>query len=221
MQLHCDPISTTSRPILMFLAEHEAPVEIVHVSLMAGEHLSDEFACLNRNRAVPVLTDGGFVLTECSAILKYLAEALGSPTYPGERRERALVNAAMDWFNTGLSHDLNYSFVYPQIFPNMRFEGHEVQAAVLERGLANARKRLDVLDYQLAERDFVCGNEITLADYIGATYIGLSEAIDFDLSPWPNVEAWMFGMRQRPSWGESHAAFYGLIAAHRAPAAAE
>ncbi|HET9159892.1 MAG TPA: glutathione S-transferase family protein [Caulobacteraceae bacterium] len=221
MQLHCDPISTTSRPILMFLAEHEAPVEIVHVSLMAGEHQSEAFACLNRNRAVPVLTDGDFVLTESSAILKYLAEALDSPTYPTERRARALVNSAMDWFNTGLSHDLNYAFVYPQIFPQMRFEPEAAQAAVLERGLANAKKRLDVLDYQLADRDFVCGNDISIADYIGAGYVGLSEAIDFDLSPWPNVEAWMFGMRRRPSWQESHAAFYGLIAAHRTPVAAE
>jgi len=40
-------------------------------------------------------------------------------------------------------------------------------------------------------------------------------------SLWPNVEAWMFGMRQRPSWGETHAAFYGLLAAHREQIAAE
>jgi glutathione S-transferase len=221
MQLHCDPISTTSRPVLMFLAEHEAPVEIVHVSLMAGEHMSEEFACLNRNRAVPVLTDGEFVLTESSAILKYLAEAVGSPTYPTERRARAHVNATMDWFNTGLSHDLNYAYVYPQVLPNFAFADPAVQAAVTDRGLEWAKKRLDVLDFWLADNDFVCGDEITIADYLGAAYIGLSEAIAFDLAPWPNVEAWMFGMRQRPSWGETHAAFYGLLAARREAVAAE
>jgi glutathione S-transferase len=170
---------------------------------------------------VPVLVDGDFVLTECSAILKYLAEAAGSPTYPTGRQARALVNAAMDWFNTGYSHDMNYGHVYPQIFPQFAFEAPETQTAVLQRGLANAQKRLAVLDLWLEDRDFVCGNDITIADYIGAAYVGLAEAIAFDLSPWPNVEAWMFGMHQRPSWNESHAAFYGLLAAHREPVAAE
>src|SRR3954469_23609996 len=129
MKLYCDPISTTSRPILMFLAEHEAPVEIAQISLLAGENQSEDFACLNRNRAVPVLVDGAFVLTECSAILKYLAESLNSPTYPPERQARALVNAAMDWFNTGYSHDMNYTYVYPQMFPHFTFEDPKTQAA--------------------------------------------------------------------------------------------
>lgn len=221
MKLYCDPISTTSRPVLMFLAEHEAAVEIVHVNLLAGENQSDDFARINRNRAVPVLVDGEFVLTECSAILKYLAETLASPTYPSDRQGRAQVNAAMDWFNTGYSHEMNYAYVYPQIFPHLGFEVPEVQAAVMQRGLTNAHKRLAVLDAWLEDRDFVCGNDITIADYIGAAYVGLSEAVAFDLTPWPNVEAWMFGMRQRPSWAETHAAFYGLLAAHRSQIAAE
>ena len=221
MKLYCDPISTTSRPVLMFLAEHEAAVEIVHVSLLAGENQTEAFGCINRNRAVPVLVDGDFVLTECSAILKYLAETLASPTYPTDRQGRALVNAAMDWFNTGYSHDMNYGYVYPQMFPPFAFDDPATQAAVLDKGLTNAKKRLAVLDHWLEDRDFVCGNDITIADYIGGAYVGLSAAVDFDLSPWPNVEAWMFGLRQRPSWDESHAAFYGLIAAFRQQAAAE
>jgi glutathione S-transferase len=221
MKLYCDPISTTSRPVLMFLAEHETPVEIVHVNLLTGENQSDDFARINRNRAVPVLVDGDFVLTECSAILKYLAETFASPTYPTDRRERAQVNSAMDWFNTGYSHDMNYGHVYPQIFPNLAFEVPEAQAAIIQRGLSNAQKRLAVLDAWLEDRDFVCGNDITIADYIGAAYVGLSEAVAFDLSPWPNVSAWMFGMRQRPSWGETHAAFYGLLAAQGAQVAAQ
>src|SRR4051812_27597816 len=101
MQIYLDPISTTSRGVLLFLAEHSMTVEIVPVSLFQGEHLAPAYAVLNPNKAVPTLKDGDFVLSECSAILKYLADACGSPAYPADLRRRARVNQAMDWFNTG------------------------------------------------------------------------------------------------------------------------
>jgi len=46
---------------------------------MAGEQYQPAFTTINPNSAVPVLEDGTFRLTECSAILKYLADLIDSP----------------------------------------------------------------------------------------------------------------------------------------------
>ena len=215
VKLHYDPISTTSRPVLLFLAEHDLPVELVLVDILAGETRTEAFLALNPNAAVPVLQDDGLVLPEGSAILKYLADVAGSPAYPAERKARARVNAAMDWFNTGLSKDLNGDYVYPRMLPDYALPA-PIQAEVSRRGLERAHHWLGVLDrHMLAPGGYVCGPDLTIADYLGAVYVGLSEAIEFDLSPWPNVAAWMNRMRARPAWEATHAAFYGFIASRR------
>src|ERR1043165_9559593 len=82
MKLYMHPVSMTSRPVRLFIAEHNIPAEEVTVDLMKGDHYKPPFTTINPNRQVPVLEDEGFRLTECSAILKYLADKVNSPAYP-------------------------------------------------------------------------------------------------------------------------------------------
>ena len=89
MKLYYHPISSTSRPVLLFAAETGLPLELQIVDLFTGEHFQTAFEAINPNHLVPVLEDGDFRLTESSAILKYLAEKTGSPLYPKELKARA------------------------------------------------------------------------------------------------------------------------------------
>src|SRR3972149_5883076 len=95
MKLYMHKVSTTSRPILLFIAENKIDVEQVVVDLMTGEHMKAPFTRLNPSKQVPVLEDGDFVLTESSSILKYLADKIGSPAYPQDPKKRARVNEMM------------------------------------------------------------------------------------------------------------------------------
>ena len=79
MKLYADPISTTSRPVILFIDDTGAPVEFQLVELMKGGHMQPEFVAINPSHAVPVLQDDELVLTESSAILKYLADKIDSP----------------------------------------------------------------------------------------------------------------------------------------------
>ncbi len=212
MKLYQDPVSTTSRPVLLFLAEHELPVELVHVDLMSGAQHDPGFTALNPNAAVPVLVDGDLVLPESSAILKYLGDVAMSPTYPGDLKKRGRINAAMDWFHISVSRDFGYCYVYPTVFPGHRFENAATLAEVQKRGRDGFTKLFGVLDARLADHAFVCGDDLTIADYLGAVHLGMGELVDFDFAPWPNIAAWLERMKARPSWGEVHAAFYGLVA---------
>ena len=58
MKLHCHPASTTSRPLLMFVAERDIAIDIKTVDLFTGEHLGEGFSALNPSRLVPVLDEG-------------------------------------------------------------------------------------------------------------------------------------------------------------------
>jgi glutathione S-transferase len=217
MKLYYDPISTTSRPIVLFLAEHPLPVELSTVSLFAGENQEPAYAAINPNQAVPTLVDGDFVLTESSAILKHLAELAGA-AYPKAPQARARVNQLMDWFNTGLYRDFGYNLIYPQVLPDYRFDNPATQADVLARAAQRAAKWLRILDTcYLAEAGYLCGDEPTIADYLGACYVTLGDWIGYDLSPYPNVSRWLKAMRARPSWDATHGAFDALVAQMRQP----
>src|SRR5262247_429549 len=149
MKLHFHPVSTASRPVVLFCAEAKIAYDPVIVDLMSGEHMKEPFLTLNPSHMVPVLEDGDFRLTESSAILKYLADKVHSPAYPSDLRQRARVNERMDWLNTGFYRDFSYGFLYPQIFPFMKRPDDKVQAGTLAWGKDKALTWLKVLDGSL------------------------------------------------------------------------
>lgn len=213
LRLYMDPISTTCRPILMFAEEAGIALTPAPVSLEKGEHMSAEFLAINPAHAIPVLDHDGFILTESSTILKYLADLHGSPAYPADIKARARVNEAMDWFNTGFYGAFGRGYVYPQVIDFFIWPTPEQQEAALERALMLAKDRFAQLEGRLALNGrFVCGETITLADYFGACLVSLGELVGFSLAPWPNVQAWMARMQTRPAWGNTHAAFNGWVA---------
>jgi len=215
MKLYYHPVSTTSRPIMLFAADHGLDLDWQLVDLFTGEHLQPAFAQVNPNQLVPVLEDGDMRLTESSAILKYLADTVGSPAYPVELRQRARVNERMDWFNTCLSRELGYGFVYPQLFPNHKRPDAAVQAATLAWARPNVRRWLGVLDeHWIGPRNaYVCGGTITLADYLGMGILTLGEAAHVDYSHWRNISRWLANIKQRPTYAEVHDAFHAHVVA--------
>jgi glutathione S-transferase len=209
MKLYCDPISTTCRPIMLLAAESGTDLKLEHVDLFTGAHMKPDYAAINPSRQVPVLDDDGFTLTESSAILKYLADKIGSPAYPKDLKKRAKVNEMMDWFNTGLYRDYGYGFIYAQVFPNQKREGDEAQAAQLKFAREKAKNWLKVLDENLIgpKKKFLCGDEVTIADYFGACLLAAGDMVRCDLKPWPNVSRWMANMRVLPNWNKVHEAY--------------
>ena len=154
MKLYMHPVSMTSRPVRHFIAESGISVDEQVVDLFTGEHYKEPYASLNPNRLVPMLEDGDLRLTECSAILKYLADKVGSPAYPKDLKQRAKVNEMMDWINTNFYRAWGYNLAYPQLFPHLKARSDEAQAAMLEAGQANSKKWLKLLnDYWIGPRN--------------------------------------------------------------------
>jgi len=189
------------------------------VDLFTGEHYQAPYEAVNPNHLVPVLEDGDFRLTESSAILKYLAEQAGSPAYPKDLKQRARVNERMDWINTQLCRDLAYGLVYPQIFPGHKRQSDEAQKATLAWAKERAAGWMEVLDAHLlgAGNAWLCGNQITIADYYAAPFVALAEAVGSDLSAYPNVKRWLGRMKQLKSWAKVNEVIVGYAASLKGP----
>ena len=215
MKLYMHPVSMTSRPIRLFIAENGIAVDEQMVDLMAGEHYGEAFTAINPSRQVPVLEDGDLRLTESSAILKYLADKIDSPAYPKELKQRAKVNEMMDWFNTTFYRDYAYGWIYPQLFPHHRRPTEEIHQATIAWGKERSIDRLRILnDYWLGDgKPYLCGDRITIADYFGACLLTLGEVIRCDFSAYPNIERWLGKMKRLPSWPKVNEALYGFAEA--------
>ena len=215
MKIHFHPISTASRPVSLFCADANIAYEPVVVDIMSGAHTKEPFIKMNPSGLIPVLEDGDFVLTEASAILKYLADKVESPAYPKDLQKRARVNEMMDWLNTGFYRDFGYGLVYPQIFPHHKRRSDEAQAGVVEWGRDKAKFWLGALDCHLlgAQKKFLCGDELTIADYLGAGILSIGEVTHCNFAQFPNVARWYASMKARANWSKANEAFYGMVAA--------
>ncbi len=219
MKIYYHPASTTSRPLMLFAEENGLDVEFKVVDLFTGEHVQPAFGEINPSHLVPVLEDGDFRLTESSAILKYLAEKSGSPAYPKELRQRAKVNEMMDWINTQLCRDFAYGLVYPQIFPAHKRPNDATQAQQLAWGKERAAGWMKVLDEKLLgpKKAYLCGDAITIADYFGAAFVALGDAIGCDYSAYPNIKRWLGKMKTLKSWNRVNEVINGYAASLKGP----
>jgi glutathione S-transferase len=213
MKLHFHPVSTASRPVALFCAEAKIAYEPIIVDLMTGEHTKEPFLKLNPSAMVPVLEDGDFVLTESSAILKYLADKFDSPAYPKDPKKRARVNERMDWINTNLYREWGYHLVYPQVFPHHVRNPEVAHTATVSWGKEKVEHWLGILDkHIIGSNKYICGDEITIADYFAAEIFSCGALIGASFGKYSNVDRWMKTMRALPSWNKVNEVVDGFAA---------
>ncbi len=211
MNLHVDPVSTTSRAVLALCRHANIEISVQIVSLMKGEHHQPPFAELNPNQMVPALVDGDFVLTESSAIMRYLARINNSSLYPAEPRRAARVDELIAWFESNFYKDFGYQYIYPQLMPHHKRPGLANEATV-EWGRAQSRRWLEVLDsHLLRECDpFLLGSNPSIADFHGASIMSLGELVGCNFQHYPNVRNWYQAVTKLDSWQGVNAEFSGF-----------
>ena len=220
MKLYMHPASTTSRPVMQFIADNKMPVDQQVVDIFKGEHHGEAYARINPNKLIPMLEDGDFRLTESATILRYLAQTIRSPAYPQELRPRAKVDELLDWFNSNFYRDWGYGLVYPQVFPTLKRPDPAVQAGVIAWGRQMSKTWLGVLnEHWLGPRKtYLCGADVTIADYFGVALVTAGELIHCDMAAYPNVARWVAAMKSRPSYGEVYQTFNGFAASTKGQA---
>ena len=192
MKVYFDPLSTSSRPVMLLIHDFGLDIEEITVNLHLHENFQPDFLAINPNGAVPVLEDDGFILTESSAILKYLARRDDLPVYPDTLREQIRVDEMVSWFTTNFRIFHGIFGSYLQMIPALAGLNSVTRTEMAALGAYGSQRYLSVLDRQLAEGGpYVCGDAISIADYAGISQVTLADFVDFDFSPYPNVQAWI------------------------------
>ncbi len=152
------------RRVRIFLAEKGIEIPTEQVDLGALEHKKPEFAERNPMRRVPVLVfDDGSTLSETVAICRYFEETQPDPPLMG-RDARGKAEVEM-W-----QRRMELEFLYPIMHTFRHTHPHMAQLEVpqvAEWGEANrprVLKMIEFLDAELAERQFIAGDEYTIAD---------------------------------------------------------
>jgi glutathione S-transferase len=220
LKFYMHPVSTTCRPVMLFIADHNIEVQQQLVDLFTGEHLKPEFAAINPSCQVPVIDDDGFRLTESSAILKYLADKVGSPAYPKDLQARARINETMDWLNTGFYRTFGYGLCYGQLIDDFKLPDAAAQGMALAASKRGTERYLRVLDNHLlgAKKPWLCGDAITLADYLASGIVSVGDVIGCTFAEYPNLAAWYARMKSRPNWEKSNGAVQHWAQSARGPA---
>lgn len=212
MKLYMHPVSTTSRPVMHFIAENGIACELQVVDILKGEQYGEAYSKINPNHMVPLLQDGDFQLSESATILRYLADKAGSPAYPKDLRKRARIDETLDWFNSNFYRDWGYGLIYPQVFPHLKREDAAVQAATVAYGKEKSKAWLQLLnDSWIGSKPYLCGNEISIADYFGTALTTVGELVHCDFKPYPNVAHWLGTMKQRPAYAKVYDVFNGFV----------
>ena len=172
------------------------------LDFIKGDLQKPEFLAINPNGKVPALVDGDLALWESNAIMQYLADSRpGNDLFPQDAKQRADILRWLNWEAAHWSNALGTIIWETWVKPN--YGMGEPNAALVEAALANFHRYAAILDSQLAQRRFVCGDKVTLADYALGCAITLLQHTDTPLNDYPNIQAWYARLDQDPAWAAS------------------
>lgn len=180
--------------VTIALEELGASYTVQRIDISKGEQFSPEFLKINPNGKIPALVDGEMKVFESVAILIYLAE----------KYEKLLPKDLKGRYETLQWCIFQCANIGPMMgqFGHFKIMAKERIPYALERYGKETQRLFGVLDRQLSTRQFIAGDEFTIADisiwpwlqaYMG-TY---KEPIDADA--FKNLMRWYREANERPA----------------------
>jgi glutathione S-transferase len=183
MKLYGFSLSGNTHKVRLLLSALRLPCEEISVDLPGGAHKRPAFLAVNPRGQVPALEDGALVLYDAQAILVYLARRYdASDTWLPSRPEE--LGQVMQW----LSFAANEIHNGPHQARLHALLGAPVPIDFVH---ATARSALEVLDGQLATRDWLASNRPTVADLACFPCVALAPDGKVDLGPHAAVRRWI------------------------------
>jgi len=175
--------------------------ERVNVDLFKGKSHTPEFLKLNPHGLTPVLQDGGTIIWEASAINIYLADKVNSPLLGTTSKERYEVLQWMFW--SGEQWRIFSTLMFNERVAG-RAMGQPEDASIVNLALKNIRAAAAVLDAHLADRQFMVGYHLTLADIDIAAPFSQVHRSKVPFAEFPNLWVWQQRLLDTvPAWAET------------------
>lgn len=190
------PTSVNVQKVMWAVGEMGIAHERIDVGGRFGGLATPAFLAMNPNGRIPTIEDGGVVVWESNAIVRYLAARYGEGTFwerdPGAR---AQADAWMDWMQTTLAPDF-----YAVFWAVVRTPADRQDKVAIKDLTARLTAHYDLLDRQLATRPYLVGDRFSLADIVvGATLYRYFE-MEIDRPALSNLDHWHERLRERPAF---------------------
>ena len=201
IKIYGDPGSGSLRRVTSAAAIMNVPIERVNIDLYKGESHTADFLALNPHGLSPVMVDGDVVLYEASAINLYLADKAGGQLLGATPRERYEVLQWMFW--SGEQWRVFATLTFDERI-GKRFMGQPEDESITALTFAKIRAAATVLDAHLADRPFIVGDKLTLADIDIAAPFSQNERTKVPFDEYPNLIAWQQRLLATvPAWAET------------------
>ena len=193
-KLYCFAQSGNAYKAALFLSLADLDWNPIFVDFFNGETRSEEFKKINSMGEVPVLVDQDKNISQSGAILHYLS--LKTELFTSNKSDIKLeINRWLLWDNYKLTPNLATGRFMSLFLPEAKRN-----QSVIDFLLGRASASLKILNTHLVDRDFVVGDNVSIADLSIAGYIFFTEEFDFDMSPFPNVISWRNRIRNLKNW---------------------
>ncbi len=179
-----------------FDAEYDAWL----INIGKGEQFGSDFVAINPNSKIPALLDYSLDpplrLFESGSMLVYLAEKFGA-FLPTEIRKRT---ETLNWLMWQMG---SAPFVGGGFGHFYAYAPFKIQYAI-DRYAMETKRQLDVLDKHLADKPFIVGDEVTIADFAiypwyGNIVRGAYQGAEFlSTHEYENVDRWITLLNERP-----------------------
>lgn len=182
--------------VLWVCDEMSLPCERIDAGMQFGVVNTPEYGAMNPNRKVPTIDDDGFVLAESNTIVRYLAAKHGrTDLLPTDPQGRARVEQWMDWASFSLSLGMT-----PLFWQLIRTPAEKRDAGIIAANKLETERCMRILEEQLAERPFLCGDALSLADVPAAAFVHRWLALPIDRPSLANLEGYYRRMMDRPAY---------------------
>ena len=182
------------RKISIMLEEIGLPYITKRIEKLSNGQLPDDFLAINPNGTVPAIvdTDTDAVIFESGAILYYLAEKT-KKLLPIKLPSRAEV---IKWLMFEVA---NMGPTMVELYHYLLLDSEEISAPILQRYKGKLTRYCDILEAQLGEREYLCG-EFSIADIALYPWSAILEDMaDIKLSDYPNLARWATLISKRPA----------------------
>lgn len=194
-------VGPNPRVVRMFLAEKGVEIPTEDIDIRAGLNRQAEYLAKNPSGTAPALElDSGDYLAEITAICEYIEDKHPTPALVGATaEEKAVTRMWTRRIDLGVCEPLANGFRYSQGIKMFQDRMRCIPEAA--DGLkALAQDKIDWLDGQLAGRDFIAGDKVSMADILFFCFLDFGAQIGQPINEDnKNIVAWHARMAARPS----------------------
>lgn len=163
----------------------------------------DDFVAMNPSGLLPVLVEerpeGRLVVAETRSILDHLEEQeTAVPLLPWDPAGRAEARRLIQWFDRKFDVEVNALLLHEKLEKRL-FQLGSPDMNALRAGREALRFHFGYMNRLLAERDWLAGPRLSLADMAAAAHISVVDY--FGDAPWrehPAVKTWYMKIKSRP-----------------------